>query len=777
MGNEANLFQGRPAVLVILLGIGALLFSGCATPTTQQVTQEEPPAPVVESLEVRSSPGQTVIEFVNSEPMPYTAIGLIDPPRVVVEIKGERSPNLPLTTTVNDENIKEIRLQPGNSETMTTRMEIALARAVDYKAVAHGNNIVLTFPSKEAPKTAQVSGPTEVTEPWMSPHEPRILFDPKPNNKNQVLGVDFAMLDGGRSLLVVTTDKKVDYNLRRKGPKELELTLEESTIPPLLMRRLDSQYFEGAVDRVKASVMDSQVVLDISLRDMVPFHVKQTDAGISVDFEATPIKPPVKTLKPLQVAEQAQVQTTREPLPTDTPLQLASMQTTTGTVTGISSAISPVMPQDEPKVYTGEPMNFDFVNAEVSNILRSMNEVTDLNIISDPAIAGEKITLTVNEVPWDQVLDIILMTKNLGKRQIAPNILMITTAEKMAQIEAEERRKVQEAQALIDAERQRVLEEIEKQKDLEPLITEYMHLDFTMASDLTPHIEPLLSDRGTISEYKSHTIIITDIAAGIEAAKEIKKEFDMPVKQIMIEARIVDATSSFGRDLGVQWTTTRFWQEDSGTNWGLDPTQYENNGDMVIGGQMATNAPIDWASNITASVARLTNRGLGTLSLDAYLALAESEGKAKIMSFPKVITSNGESASISRGTTFYLSAAWNVQPKEVVATLSLNVTPTVSYNDYVTMQVAVKDESQTGESSKSGKDLSTKLMVKSGETAVIGGIYSEDTTESEGGIPFLRNIPYLGWLFKAKTKTVSRGELLIFITPTVLAPPDRPEAS
>ena len=195
-----------------------------------------------------------------------------------------------------------------------------------------------------------------------------------------------------------------------------------------------------------------------------------------------------------------------------------------------------------------------------------------------------------------------------------------------------------------------------------------------------------------------------------------------------------------------------------------------------MGGQIATNAPIDWASNITASVARLTNRGLGTLSLDAYLALAESEGKAKVMSFPKVITSNGESASISRGTTFYLSAAWNVQPKEVVATLSLNVTPTVSYNDFVTMQVAVKDESQTGTASKSGKDLSTKLMVKSGETAVIGGIYSEDTTESVGGIPFLRDIPYLGWLFKAKSNTVSKGELLIFITPTVLAPPDRPEA-
>ena len=197
---------------------------------------------------------------------------------------------------------------------------------------------------------------------------------------------------------------------------------------------------------------------------------------------------------------------------------------------------------------------------------------------------------------------------------------------------------------------------------------------------------------------------------------------------------------------------------------------------MVLGGSVATNAPTEWASNIAFSIARLTNRGLGTLSLYAYLALAESEGKARIMSNPKVIASNGESANINRGTTFFLQAAENVEPKEVVATLSLEVTPTVSYNDFVTMEVNVKDESQTGSSSKSGKDLRTKLMVKSGETAVIGGIYTEDSTENESGIPGLKNIPYLGRLFKAKTKTMSKGELLIFITPTVLAPPDRPEA-
>jgi type IV pilus assembly protein PilQ len=161
---------------------------------------------------------------------------------------------------------------------------------------------------------------------------------------------------------------------------------------------------------------------------------------------------------------------------------------------------------------------------------------------------------------------------------------------------------------------------------------------------------------------------------------------------------------------------------------------------------------------------------MGAISLNADLALAESEGKATIISAPKVIASNGETATISRGTTFYLPAAENVEAKEVNADLSLTVTPTVSFNDYVSMEISVTDESADG-LTKSGKDITTKLMVKSGETIVIGGIYTEDTRKNDSGIPWLRNVPVVGWLFNAETNTESKTELLIFITPRVLPPP------
>ncbi len=773
MGNKANFCKKAISSLSIPLGIGVLFFSACATPTTQQAVTEESETPIIESLRVRPSAEGTVVEIVNSKPTPYTAFKLIDPPRVIVDIPGELRSGLQKTTELDDENVREIRLEPSATQTLTTRMVVSLARDVDYEVVDQGPIITLTLTPSEPSRVAEVSKITEAPEPPQSdPAEPRIFFDPEETTSlNQILGVDFMMLDGGRSLLVVTTDKKTTYEMQRKGPKALELTLEESTIPPLLMRRLDSQYFEGAVDRVKASVMDSQVVLDISLRDVVPFHVKQTVAGISVDFEATPVKPPVKTLTPVQVAETTQVRAAslRERSTTDVPVPLASMQTLA--TTGTSTLTSGTTLQTAPKIYTGEPMTFELADAEVTNVLRMMNEVTELNIISDPDISGERVNLNVHNVPWDQVLDIILLSNSLAKRQIAPNILMITTAAKMSKIEAEERKKEQDAAEKIDAERRRVIKERENEKELAPLITEYIPMDFAMVDDIKQHI--VLSDRGSIStDARTNTIIIKDIAESIEEAKEVVRQFDAPVKQIMIEARLVDAETNFGRDVGVEWTSTRLWQKDEGTNWGFDPTGYDSNNDLVLGGEVSSNAPQGWASNIGFSLARLTNQGLGTFSLDAYLAYAESEGTAKVISAPKVIASNGETATIARGTTFYLDAAENVEAKEVKAELSLEVTSTVSYNNFVTMEVTVKDET-AGESRKSGKDLTTKLMVASGETIVIGGIYKEDRSEETSGIPVLKDIPVVGWAFKARSNTVSKSELLIFITPTVLPPPGK----
>ncbi|OPX33259.1 MAG: hypothetical protein B1H11_12935, partial [Desulfobacteraceae bacterium 4484_190.1] len=410
-------------------------------------------------------------------------------------------------------------------------------------------------------------------------------------------------------------------------------------------------------------------------------------------------------------------------------------------------------------VYRGEPMTLDFVNADVTNILRLIGEISNLNIVWGPDVSGT-VSMRLKSVPWDQALDLVLANNDLGMR-CEGNVVWIMKKSEISKLNAEKKkvRKIEE--------------------ELAPLKTEYLHIDFANAEkDIKPHIAPIMTKRGSISiDKRTNTIILTEVKSVIDRVKDMIKEFDTPLKQIMIEARIVDASTNFSRDLGIQWNNaTSGWRKNTHETVDIPPTAIDlgEGGDRVYGGTFSTSSPDGWASNIALNFAKLTSSGMGAINLDASLALAESDGRAKVVSAPKVIASVGESAKISRGSTFYLAAAENVEPKEVVATLSLEVSPTdVSYNNYVVLEVKVKDEQQTGENSKAGKDIDTKLMVKSGDTIVIGGIYTETMTNESSGIPWLRDIPLLGWLFKAQNKLEGKTELLIFLTPTVLPYSDR----
>ena len=759
-------YKGKFSVFIWPV-IAFMLLSGCATTSTDQVASEKQKVPVIESLTVNSSPEQTVIEIINSRSAPYTAFRLVDPPRVILDIRGEPGADLPQTTEINDGNVKEIRFEKGKAQAITTRMVIGMARSLEYQAQATDHSITLIFSPKplmsgtaqqKTPESSAVPEQRETSETQATPSEPRIFFQPKTSDLNQVLGVDYSMLDQGKSRVTVSTDKKVPYDLDRQGEKGLVLKLQGTAIPPLLIRDIDSSHFFGAVDLIKPTFSSAkkEVSFAISLREMVPYHVRQDDTGIIIDFAKTTIMPPGKKIVPLQMAQD-------QPPPSGQTPQAENSQ-------GDRPSRMPGLQRGR---YIGVPMTMDFVNADVTNILRLIGEMSNLNIVWGPEVTGT-VSMRLKNVPWDQALDLILTNNKLAKRRVG-NVIWITTKANMAQVEAEEKNKKDSFEAEVRREKEEAIKATEKAKKDEPLVTEYIGVDFATADEIKGHV--VISERGTVSvDTRTNTIIITETKARIEEAKEIVKQFDTPVKQVMIEARIVDATDTFIRQLGFQWFDVEHQVKNTpGVAWSGTPGFAPNNAaaDYPPGGSLynptfSTSLASDLSTNLGLVFTKLSTFGLTGTVLDMRLALAESENLIKTIAAPKVIASNGQAATISRGDTLVLAATENVESSTLDATLSLTVTPTVSYNNYVTMEIAVTDDDAPSVTQLTTKQVQTTMMVKSGETIVIGGIYTEDGTQNEAGIPVLKDIPLLGWLFKTRYKKQEKKELLIFLTPTVL---------
>jgi type IV pilus assembly protein PilQ len=793
MGKMPSLMK-KGLSFVAYLAMAGLTVSGCATISDNPAAREKAKAPVIQTVEVRPSADRVVVEFINSEAAPYTAFKLLDPPRIVLDIRGELADALPRTKEVQEGGITDIRLEQGKTQAISSRAVIGLNRPVDFEVKASDSTITVTItPEKEIPRTSETTQKAaeagEKKGP-VTPSEPRIFFKDHPGNLTQILGLDFTLLDQGKSRLIVTTDKKARYDLNQKGPKSLLLNISKATIPPLIMRHMDSKYFEGVVELVKTSLSsaDQGVAIAITLREMVPFHVNQSDTGITIDFGPTTIKPPEKQIVPLHQAKASMVSKTPAPVRTEAAVPQQGAQTQRPMqwqevpgVIGIE-ALKTVGPGVK-KNYTGTAMTMDFVNADVTNILRLVAEVSNLNIVWGPEVKGS-VSMRLKDVPWDQALDLVLDNNNLGMRRQG-NVIWVTTKAQMAQIEAEERRKIQEYEARLEAERKKLLQEKEKEKELEPLVTQYIPVDFAKASEILPLLtlsETGKNRGGKLSvDARTNMIIMNDIASNVRSARDTVKIFDTPVKQVMIEARIVDATDDFRRDLGVRWDNVQVQHRTStgvpftGFNEAFpvqtapgDPSGYPAGGGRLASPTFATNSPEAWAPNLGLVFSKLSASQLTATVLDAKLALSEAEGKTKIISAPKVIAMNGQAATISRGDSIIIPATENVASTTLDATLSLEVTPTVSYNNYVSLDVKVTDDNAPTNTRIQKKSINTKLMVKSGDTIVIGGIYSEEESLDEDGIPGLRRIPLLGWLFKAQESKLNKRELLIFLTPSVL---------
>ncbi len=756
----------RKRKLLQIVYVAGVLFTGlygCAS-TPKQVDKSAKTAPaILETVNVRSiDANETVVELLCSRMIPYTAFKLLDPERIVMDVEGGAETRTLGTKQAKDGNVDRVSVERDRSKANMTRVVVFLARKLDYQVERKGNGLFLSLKNNEVADKTQQAGAektpatlgagTEDENANTSEKKPRIFFKAGKEDLTQILGVDFTRLPQGKSRLSITTSRKGQYGLERTGPKSIRLNLAEASIPPLLMRRLDSSYFDGAVDRVKANAFleEKRVALDILLREMVPFHIDQSDTGIFIDFGKTRVKPPEKRLVPITVAEST-VQSSASGSP--------AVKKTSKTIR------NPRRKWMVRRKYTGAPMTMDFVNADVTNILRLIGEVSNLNIIWGPEVKGN-VSMRLRKVPWDQALDLVLANNDLGKRREG-NVIWITTKKKIAQIEATEKQKQEQE----EAERKKRLDAEKAEKAAEPLVTEYLTVNYVDVENIKALIdENVKGPRGKLSVDKANkTIIMTDIASNIAAARKLRLRQDRPIKQVMIEARIVEARTSFSRELGVNWGGN--YQTQHNPWGGTDNGTYDYN--------FSTNFTIPTATTLGINFVNTA----ATKLLNAQIAFAETEGDVKTLSAPKIITRDTVKASIKQGTKIVLPSGTdsngNKTYQQVDATLKLEVTPRITPNDMVIMNIDVSDDFPDYANARGDnvpintKNAQTEMMIASGDTVVIGGIYKEDKSATEEGTPWLRNMPILGWLFKTRSKTDARSELLIFLTPTVVSTPSK----
>ena len=417
------------------------------------------------------------------------------------------------------------------------------------------------------------------------------------------------------------------------------------------------------------------------------------------------------------------------------------------------------------RVFTGQKISLDFQDADIRDVFRILHEISGKNFVIGDDVKG-RVTLKLDNVPWDQVLQLITKMNRLGTIEEG-NIVRIAT---LTTLEAEKKA----LESHIEAEKNA----LKAKEELEPLTTEYIPINYSDAADMLEHLEDVRSERGRLSfDGRTNMIIMTDVLSKIDRAKEVVKKLDVVTRQVLIEARIVEASTNFAREIGIQWGGDYMTLRGSGTLggvWGLKgPLGTEDNPDANYVVNMPAAGP---SSGIEFGFQRFSG-GLTSLTLNAILTAMEVQGELKIISSPKILTLDNKEAYIKQGQSipYTKDEEGTISTEFVDAVLSLTVTPHVTMDDRIALKVlATKDEPDFSQTSVEGeplidtKEANTELLVNNGETIVIGGIIKENQSYEEQAVPWLSQMPVLGWLFKAHSRATDRRELLIFITTTIV---------
>jgi type IV pilus assembly protein PilQ len=558
-----------------------------------------------------------------------------------------------------------------------------------------------------------------------APEKPQTQIASRGNGENNaarstIMNVDFRRgeQDDGQ-VQILLSNPKANVDIQQQG-KKIIVTLKDTVLPENMRRRLDVVDFSTPVKFVDANMEGTNTVIYIEPEGQYDYLAYQADGLLSVN------------VKPITKAEKEKLAKSEFP-------------------------------------YTGEKLSLNFQNIDVRAVLQLIADFTGQNLVASDTVDGG-ITLRLQNVPWDQALDLVLKTKGLAKRQMG-NVLLVAPAEEIAA-----REKIE-------------LEAVKQVAELAPLLSEYVQLRYAKATDIASLLTAesgLMSARGTsVVDERTNTLLMKDTGDNLDKIREAIALLDVPVRQVLIEARIVIANTSVGEKLGIRWGGAGFKADnDKFLNVGgsqktlteanqilIDRSKGEDPGSISYPDAYVVDLGV---SDVGASSLAV---GIQTFDylLDLELSAIETDGNAEIVSQPRVITADGQTASIQSGTEIPYqeassSGATSVSFKSAV--LKLEVTPQITPDDRIIMDLKINQDS-IGEVTAAGPTidtnaLETQVLVENGETIVLGGIFRSEETNATTKTPFLGDIPYLGVLFRRTEHTESKAELLVFITPRLV---------
>jgi type IV pilus assembly protein PilQ len=793
--------HAQPIKMLWLIIVVGLLsgFQGCSKKTPAMAPQAAPV--VINKIEPRDVDGKIEITIEGTGPLyQYTSFQLTEPLRLVVDIGDANLGTLKDKISVKSGAVTDI--VPSQMDSIA-RLEIGLSQVVDTKVDTINGKMVIEVakPAEDAKQAAEAKPAQEAAVvPMPAQDVPKQEAAETPQSEQApatVISSIKATAGKDGIKVVITANGSMKPNTFMVGNNRLVVDIPgvRSTARPSVI-----PVRKGGLDKVRVGQHTGpqkvRVVLDLTKQlayTVTPEANTLIIAMGAVSAETAGAKRPqvetaaqeqqaapavlVEAAAPEQPATAPSPQVTEEVTPTPAvPKEAAVPRQAPPAPAPAKKERTPAAKQQPPEdtestlvtgsgKFTGRKISLDLQDADLINVLRLFAEVANRNIIIAPDVKG-KVTVRMVNIPWDQAMDIILRMNGLGY-VLEDNVLRIASVTALTK-EANEEVQAKEAK-----------------KKAEDLITRIVPVNYSTASVLEPTIKKGLSPRGeTVVDVRTNTIIIKDIPQNVASIVALIKVLDKPVAQIMIDARVVEASLNFTRQIGVQWGGNAQLDAAHGNATGLQfPNSVGVTGSPLLGNTDSGTG--NWLVNLPAAIQAGSGGALGislaslnkAFNLDLVLSALESTGEGKIISQPKISALDNKEAKIEQGLSipYSTTSASGTQIQFIDAKLALTVTPHATPDNKIFLKLTVtKNAPNTtvlganGQPSISKNEATTEILLADGETAVIGGILTIDVTVTDSKVPFLGDIPIIGWLFKNRITTNNRGELLIFITPRMV---------